>query len=95
MNKTAVVSINVGELTAVLFDGLSPKMRLDRDRSVCFSTMFVIKYEVWDCGAKLPTVQSVSTNILQDSRLIVALERYEVTRNQAMRAKRENPNECD
>ena len=33
----------------------------------------------------------VGTHVLQDFRLIVDLERHEVTRGRAMRAKRENP----
>ncbi len=33
----------------------------------------------------------VGTHVLQDFRLIVNLERHEVTRGRAMRAKRENP----
>ena len=40
--------------------------------SVCFSTLFVIKYQVWDF------------------RLIADMERYEVIRGRAMRAKRGN-----
>jgi len=33
----------------------------------------------------------VDTHVLQDFRLTVDLERHEVTRGRAMRAKRENP----
>lgn len=37
----------------------------------------------------------VGTHVLQDFRLIVDLERHEVTRGRAMRAKRENPHSVD